>query len=205
MFLSADSTVTEIVVVAASDVIDAAYGRLDGDSALAFSAGATFDVRGVRASVDVRYRYLQTAGVFVTYEEGFGAGAEPARLLVGGLELRPLFLGRFLQGYETLHPRLDLLVDSLAFELGAFVGQPAQQSFGEVAGLSFGVGLELPLLPRAAGPYIALRGAVRWSREALSAADNATIDVIACVLTLAVGWQAIFGTHAIDMGDRRYR
>ena len=178
---------------------DSSYGRLDGDSALAVSGGAAFDVHGVRASLDLRYRYLQTAGVFLTYEEGFGAGSEPARLGVGGFELRPLFLGRYLTNLETFHPRLDMLVDSFALEVGAFVGQPAARDFGDVAGLSFGVGFELPLLPRASGPFIALRGSIRWSREALSAADPTNIDVIACVLTVALGWQAIFGGHLANI------
>ena len=187
-------------VVAAGD---ATYGRIDGDSALAFSAGAAFDVRGVRGSVDLRYRYLQTAGIFATYEEGFGAGAEPARLVLGGLELRPLFLGRWLQGLETFHPRLDILLDSFAIEVGGFAGQKAGGNFGDAAGLSFGIGLELPLLPRANGPFIGVRAAVRWSREALSAADTTTVDVRAFVVTVAIGWQALFGSHVVDLGDPR--
>ena len=198
MFLADVAMASDAVVVvseARRNDADASYGRLDGDSAMAVSAGATFDVRGVRASLDVRYRYIQTVGVFVTYEEGFNAGAEPVRLGVAGFELRPLFLGRYLEGLETSHPRLDMLLDSFALEVGAFVGEPAARNFGDVAGLSFGVGFELPLLPRASGPFIALRGGVRWSREALSAATPATIDVIACVLNVAVGWQAIFGGH----------
>ena len=176
---------------------DGSYGRLDGDSALAVSAGAAFDVHGVRGSLDLRYRYMQTAGVFVTYEEGFGAGSEPLRVGVAGFELRPLFLGRYLSNLETLHPRLDMLLDSFALEIGGFVGQPAARNFADVAGLSFGVGFELPLLPRASGPFLALRGAVRWSREALSGAAPTTIDVIACVLTVSLGWQAIFGGHVV--------
>ncbi|HEY2369903.1 MAG TPA: hypothetical protein VGH87_26065 [Polyangiaceae bacterium] len=185
-------------------MVDTSYGRLDGDSAIAFSAGAAFDVRGVRASLDVRYRYLHSAGIFVTYEEGFGAGAEPLRLIVSGFELRPLFLARFLQNKELGAPRVDLLIDSIALELGAFVAQPAFGSFGDSAGLSFGLAAELPFLPRAASPFIAVRAAFRWSREALSAADSSTVDVRAFVLTVAFGYQAVFGTHVIDVGDVRH-
>jgi hypothetical protein len=184
-------------------MVDNAYGRLDGDSAIAFSLGAAFDVRGARASVDVRYRYLHSAGIFLGYEEGFGAGSEPLRVGIAGLELRPLFLGRFLQNKELGAPRLDLLIDSLALELGAFVAQPAGGDFGHVAGLSFGLGLELPLLPKAAGPFLAVRAAVRWSREALSAADTTSVDVTVVVVTVAIGWQAIFGSHTVDVGDVR--
>jgi hypothetical protein len=159
----------------------------------------------VRGSVDLRYRYLQTAGIFLTYEEGFGAGAEPVRLGVAGLELRPLFLGRWLDGHELGLPRLDMLIDSIALELGGFVGQPAGGNFGNAAGLSFGLGLEVPFLKRASGPFLALRAALRWSREALSAADTTTVDVRAFVFTVALGWQGIFGTHLVDLGDEPRR
>jgi hypothetical protein len=184
---------------------DTSYGRLAGDSAIAGSLGAAIDARGVRGAVDLRYRYLQTAGIFVTYEEGFGAGAEPLRLLLAGLELRPLFLGRFLEGLEIGVPRLDLLIDSIGFELGAFAGQPAFGGFGDSAGLSFGLGLELPLLPQPSGPMIAVRAALRWSREALSAAEPTSVDVEAFVVTVAFGWQQTFGAHVVDVGDERSR
>ena len=183
--------------------VDTSYGRLAGDSAIAGSLGAAIDVRGVRGAVDLRYRYLQSAGIFVDYEDGFGEGSEPLRLLVAGFELRPLFLARYLQGHELGSPRLDLLIDSLALELGAFVGQPALGGFGDSAGLSFGLGLELPLLPRASGPMLSLRAAIRWSREALSAADPTSVDVEAFVFTVAIGWQQTFGSHVVDVGDER--
>lgn len=207
MLLLADASL--VAAICASETVfvpksvDTSYGRLDGDSAIAFSVGGAFDVRGVRGSLDLRYRYLHSAGIFLTYEEGFGARAEPLRLALAGFELRPLFLARFLQGHELGTPRLDLLIDSIAIELGAFVGQPATRGFGDAAGFSFGLGAEFPLLPHAAGPFIALRGAFRWSREALSAADATTVDVRAFVFTVSFGWQAIFGTHVIDIDDVR--
>jgi hypothetical protein len=185
-------------------MVDTSYGRLDGDSAIAFSAGAAFDVRGVRGSLDVRYRYLHSTGIFVTYEEGFGAGAEPLRLILSGFEIRPLFLARFLQNKELGAPRVDLLIDSIALELGAFVAQPAFGNFGDSAGLSFGLAAEFPFLPRSASPFIRISAAFRWSREALSAADSSTVDVRAFVFTVAFGYQAVFGTHVIDIGDIRH-
>jgi hypothetical protein len=184
-------------------MVDTSYGRLEGDSAIAISAGAAFDVRGVRGAIDVRYRYLHSAGVFLGYEEGFGGGAEPLRLGIAGFELRPLFLARWLQGKEIGSPYLDLLIDSIGFELGAFVAQPEFGDFGSSAGLSFGIGLEFPFLPHAWGPFLAVHAAFRWSREALSAADTTTVDVRAFVVTVAFGYQAVFGSHVIDMGDVR--
>ena len=77
-------------------------------------------------------RYLETAGLFLTYEDGaiFGNAAEPVRVLAGGLELRPLFLGRWLTGRELGNARLDLALDSLGLELGGFFAQPQAGSFG---------------------------------------------------------------------------
>jgi hypothetical protein len=188
---------------AVGPIVDTSYGRLDGDSAFVVEAGAAFDVRGVRGAIDVRYRYLQSAGIFLGYEEGFGGGAEPLRLALAGFELRPLFLGRFLKGMEIGWPRLDLLIDSIGFEVGAFVAQPAFGNFGSSAGLSFGLGAEFPLLPQATTPFIAVRAALRWSREALSAADSTTVDVRAFVVTVTFGFQGIFGGHVVDVGDVR--
>ncbi len=205
MFLLAESLAVVLAAGAglSESMVDASYGRLDADSAIAISGGAAIDVRGVRGALDLRYRYLHSAGIFLTYEEGFGGRSEPLRLGVAGFELKPLFLARFLQGGELGSPRIDLFIDSLSIELGAFVAQPAGRNFGAVGGLSFGFGLEFPLLPHIAGPFIAIRGALRWSREALSAAESTNVDVRAFVFTIAFGWEATFGTHVIDIGDVR--
>jgi len=184
-------------------VVDTSYGRLDGDSAIAFSAGAAIDARGARGVFDLRYRYLHSAGIFVTYEDGFGAGSEPLRLGIAGLELRPLFLARFLQQSESGSPRLDLAIDSFGIELGAFVAQPANGDFGDGYGLSLAFAFEIPILPHIDGPFVALRAGLRWSHQGLSAADSSTVDVRAFVFTIAFGWQATFGTHVIDVGDVR--
>ncbi|HSQ63962.1 MAG TPA: hypothetical protein VLM85_12140 [Polyangiaceae bacterium] len=200
MLLPISSLVT---MLACADVGDTSYGRLDGDVALAFSAGAAASARGVSGALDLRFRYLQTAGLFATYEEGFGAGAEPLRVLTGGIELRPLFLGRFFEGLELGSPYADLLIDSLAFDVGAFVAQPTGGPFADVAGLSFGVGLELPWLGKASSPFVGVRAAVRWSREALSAADPTTVDVLGFAVTLVIGYQGLFGAHVVDVGDTR--
>lgn len=157
----------------------------------------------MRGAIDVRYRYLQSAGIFLGYEEGFGAGSEPLRLAIAGFEVRPLFLARFLRGAEIGWPRVDLLIDSIGFELGAFVAQPAFGDFGSSAGLSFGLGAEFPFLPQATSPFLAVRAALRWSREALSAADTTTVDVRAFVVTVAFGFQGVFGGHMVDVGDVR--
>jgi len=200
MLLPISSLAAMLACAAAGDT---SYGRLDGDVALAASAGAAASVRGFSGVLDLRFRYLQTAGIFTTYEESFGAGAEPLRVFTGGIELRPLFLGRFFQDLELGSPHLDLLMDSLSFDVGAFVAQPAGGAFADVAGFSFGIGLELPWLGRASSPFIGVRAALRWSQEALSAAQPATVDVLGFSVMLVIGYQGLFGAHMVDQGDLR--
>src|SRR4051812_22937377 len=82
---------------------DTSHGRIDGDLSASAGLGATFGPRGPRAAADLRLRYLWTAGIYVTYEDGplFGSAAEPRRVFGTGLELRPLFLARWLQGLDS--------------------------------------------------------------------------------------------------------
>lgn len=182
---------------------DTAYGRIDGDLSVVGGAGATFGPRGPRATADVRLRYLWTAGLFATYEDGalVSSGAEPRRALATGMELRPLFLGRWLRGLETGHPHLDLALDSLGLELGAVFLQPAGASFGQRPGLQFGLGLEVPILPRASGPIVGLHGGVRWSDRALGADDRLGPADRAAYFTVTLAFQHVFGGHLVDLGD----
>src|SRR5215831_13531181 len=78
--------------------VDPSYGRIDGDIDVVVGAGAVFAPRGPRGEAELRLRYLETAGVLVTFEDALGSSAEPARALTTGLELRPLFLARWLRG-----------------------------------------------------------------------------------------------------------
>jgi hypothetical protein len=184
---------------------DTSYGRFDGDVAVALGAGVSAGPRGARAALDARLRYLSTAGVFVTYEDGplLRSGAEPRRVLATGIELRPLFLARWAKSRETGIARLDLLIDSLALELGAAFVQPEGRPLFARPGLSAGVGLELPLLPRASGPLVGVHGGVRFSDAALSGGPVRGPSDRALYITLVLGWQQIFGAHVVDLGDRR--
>lgn len=183
---------------------DGSYGRFDGDLAIAGAAAMTFGARGPRAGADVRLRYLSTAGLFGSYEDGsvFGA-SEPRRVLAFGAELRPLFLGRWASGLELGSPRLDLLVDSFALELGAVLAQPDTGRFGSRAGLQVGLGVELPFFAQASGPFLGLHAGARWSERALSGGPSDGPSDHALFFTVAVGWQQLFGGPIVDLGDRR--
>jgi len=183
---------------------DPSRGRVDGDVSVAVGAGIAVASSGARAGADLRARYLETAGVFATYEDGavIGAKVDPVRVVAAGLEVRPLFLFRWLKGFETSRARFDLAVDSMGLELGAVFSQPAGAAFASVAGLQAGAGVELPMLPSATGPWIELHGGVRWSDDALGSGEvHGPVDRSA-YLVVTLAWHQVFTVHVVDVGDR---
>jgi hypothetical protein len=189
---------------AAADAKDTAYGRIDGDLAVVLGAGATLGPRAPRATLDARFRYIQTAGVFFTYEDGpiWASSAEPRRAFATGIELRPLFLARWLRGLESGEPRLDLTIDSLALELGAVFSQPEGKSFGSRPGLQAGLGLEVPIFAKASGLFLGLHGGARWSDASLSGGPSQGASDRSLYLAVTLSWQQIFGGHVVELGDR---
>jgi hypothetical protein len=190
------------VVLGAGD--DPSHGRIDGDLSLVMGAGGAVVPGGARAEAEFRFRYLETAGIFATYEDGplVHSGAEPLRVLCGGLELRPLFLFRWLKGFETSRGRLDLAVDSIGLELGAAFLQPSGASFASASALEAGVGLELPIFEVATGPWVGLHGGVRWSDAALSSGQVRGPDDRSAYLDITLAWHQGFVAHVVDVGDR---
>jgi len=183
------------------------YGRLEGDVTLVAGLGAVVAARGGRAEGELRLRYLETVGAFASYEDGalVGSAAEPTRVLTAGLELRPLFLGRWLTGRELQRARVDLVLDSLGLELGATFAQPAGTSFASSAGLQAGLGLEVPILARATGPWLGLHAGVRWSEAALGSGVVANADDRSGFVAITLAWHQVVVTHLVDVGDRAPR
>jgi hypothetical protein len=210
MRLACSAAAASLVALSAGDGwadrgrVDATYGRVDGDIGLVFGAGIVVAPRAPRAETEIRIRYLETAGLFATYEEGsaFGSASEPQRAVMMGLEVRPLFLVRWLRGHEFEQARADLTLDSIGFELGAFLQQPAGAGFASSRGMEVGVGIELPILERATGPWIGLRGTLRWSDATLASGFVEGADGRQATLTLTLAWHQILSTHIVDVGDR---
>jgi hypothetical protein len=191
----------------AEGVIDPSYGRVQGDLTLVLGLGATVAEGGVRAEGELRVRYLESLGVFAAYEDGppVDAAAEPARLLVGGLEVRPLFLYRWLQGKEMSRAWLDLAIDSFGVELGAFAMQPQGTPFGSQAGVQAGLGIELPLMADATGLWIGLHGGVRWSESELTTGVVNGPDDRSAFLSITLAWHQVIVAHVVDVGDEAPR
>jgi hypothetical protein len=180
-----------------------AGGRIDGDTTLGLGAGCVIATGGPSVEADIRVRYLDSAGLFATYEDSrlIGAAGEPLRLLGAGFEIRPLFLARWLQGLETGSARVDLAIDSLGIEIGGLLYQPAGGSLGSRSGLELGLGVELPVLTTATGPWIGIHGGVRWSEAALAGDLVQGPDDRSFYIALTVAWHQVVGAHLIDMGD----
>jgi hypothetical protein len=163
--------------------------------------------RGPRAEGELRLRYLESAGVFAAYEDGaiLGSAAEPERVLVAGVELRPLFFFRWLQGRETSRAGLDLVVDSIGLEVGATFAQPRGDSFASSPGVQVGLGLEVPLFATATGPWLGVHGGLRWSDDALAYGVVRGADDRAAYLAVTLSWHQVLVTHLVDVGDRAPR
>ncbi len=142
---------------------DGVYGRLDADLALSVgvSGGAVTNDRVHPAwtgsvSLELRARILDSGGVFAVGEwrpEG------DSRAVVG-VDIRPLFLPRFLLGAETGSQWVDLLIDSLGLDLGAAMG-PFDREAG--VGLAIGFGVDVPLfVPERTSGGVFLRLGARY-------------------------------------------
>ena len=156
---------------AADDDGDGLYGRFDGDVWLsaAVGGGAVFGDGETRdaGTVELRARFLDSVGPFA-YVQGDGSFGDASRWRVGGgLELRPLFLARFLTGNSIGQEWADVFLDSLSIELGVValaLGEPTSGARGaQQASAAFvlGTGLDLPIL---LGDWrVALRVGLRWT------------------------------------------
>ena len=182
---------------------DTTYGRIEGDVAFVLGAGVTVAPRGPRGVVDLRVRYLETIGLFVDYEDAplLASASDPRRVFSGGLELRPLFLARWLTGNETTRGRFDLTLDSAAFELGGAVIQPTGASFSPRPAMQVGLGVEVPILAQATGPWIGIHGGIRWSDAALSDGRVDAPADRAAYLSLTLAWHQLVMAHVVDAGD----
>lgn len=172
---------------------DVHYGRADGDVGLVFAAGTTLAPRGPRGAVDVRFRWVDTLGVYVGYEDSLGSTADPKRLVGFGLEVRPLYRLRTRSGTETGLARLDLMIDSIGLELGTFFSQPRGAQLGARPGLQLGLGLEIPVFASATGIWLGVHGGVRWSDSALAGDEIRGPADRSAYLTFSLAWHQIFG------------
>lgn len=164
---------------------DGLYGRFDGDvwlSAAIGGGGAIGDGASRAAgTLELRARFLDSVGpfAFVQGDGPFAAGT--TWRIGGGLELRPLFLARFLTANTFGYEWLDVFLDSFGLELGVVVLSPDQRARG---GLVLGTGLDVPIL--LGGLRIALRVGVRWTHvDHLSSGVQNDVTVLGALVVSA--------------------
>lgn len=149
---------------------DGVYGRLDGNLAVAGSAGAELESGQARGSLRLSLHYLWTAGLYGRYSDAFGQGGERAERVASlGVDLRPLFLPRFALDLEQGPAWVDLTLDSLSLTAGAYFAEPRGRDFGAERGFETGLGFGLPLSGAARGPWLEARAERRFADRGSSA------------------------------------
>ncbi len=143
---------------------DGVYGRLDGNLALALSAGAELEAGEPRGALKLSAHYLWTAGVYARYSDAFGSADKRAlRVASFGVDVRPLFLPRFALDLQHGPALLDLALDSLSLNAGAYFAQPQRRDFGDERGFETGIGIGLPFFGEARGPWLEARAERRFA------------------------------------------
>jgi len=187
---SAIACAAVLVASSAHAAGDTTYGRVEGAVEVSPGLGATLASYGARPTFELRGRYLSMAGAFLTYEEGFAKSADPRRLVSTGIEVRPLFMARWLRGLEVGQATLDLFVDSLGLELGVFFADPPGRGFGSRMGLQASLGLELPLFGRAEGLFLTAHGGGRFS-DGWAASEPSSGSDRSAFVTFGLAWHEL--------------
>lgn len=155
---------------------DGVYGRFDGSLTLAASLGAELESSDPRGALKLTAHYLWTAGVYARYSDAFGgSGERPARVASLGIDVRPLFLPRFALDLEHGPAILDLTLDSLSLNAGAYFAEPLGKSFGDERGFEAGLGFGVPLCGEARGAWLEARAERRFADRG----DNAWLFTVA--------------------------
>jgi hypothetical protein len=190
------------LVPASARAADGLYGRFDGDLELQVSAGTAFAEGGPSLAAGFAALYLSTVGVYVQYTDALGSGGPlVARSVATGLHVAPLFLARYASNGERGPAHLDLFLDSFAFEVGTFWDQPRGGAWASRPGLELALGVAVPILGRATGPYVGLRAALRWRDADLASPGGADVLDRGALLSLTLGWHHVVLTHLVDAGD----
>ena len=185
---------------------DGAEGRLEGDLDLSIGAGAAITKSAPALAARAALTFASVAGLYSGYLDTFDAkDAVFARQLTAGVTLKPIFWGRFSKALTTGSPRADLLIDSLILELGAVWSSPPGRAMESDPGVEMAVGLGFPILDRASGPFIELRGAFRLRPIDLDGRSGVDVLDSGALVSLTLTWHQIVNAHIIDAGDRATR
>lgn len=183
---------------------DGSYGRLEGDLAFVGGVGGGVVAKSGRPllSGDVRLRYLEAAGATFSYEEADALGradtGDLRRAFLAGVELRPLFPIRFLKAKETGDRFFDMVLDSIALDVGAFWAV-REGSGSRRPGIATGLAVEAPITGRATGLWLRLSGSLRWASPTLEGDDDPAGRMV--VFGLGLAWHHTFAAGLVQRGD----
>jgi hypothetical protein len=185
---------------------DGAYGRYDGDLDLRLGAGVAIMQEGPALSATASALLLSSAGVYVHYLDAFDDARRVPRSISAGLVIEPMFLARTAFNLQIGSGRLDLAIDSFAIGLGAYWTIPRLPTNPmNEPGLEFSLGFALPFLPRASGPVLAVRGALRASPAAMSGYETFGLVEQGAFLSITLAWRQLVQAHIVDARDRAVR
>jgi hypothetical protein len=151
---------------------DGDYGRFRGDMALSAALGGgivTHAPAGGLFLSEFRARYLDMAGLLIApeYRTQNSSFNEPSHFRLSiAVDVRPLFLARFLRGDETGNAFADLLIDSIGVDVGTTIRFYDSGAInGPDAGFLFGTGFDIPLvIEQAHGTFGFLRFEARYTQ-----------------------------------------
>jgi hypothetical protein len=149
---------------------DGVYGRFDGDLNMGLGFGVEQASEATLGRFELAAHYFSVSGLRASLAQALANG-ELERNLAIVAEVKPLFVARWVNGFETGPGYLDLIIDSLMLGGGVFWQEPTGRSFGE-RGFQASLGLGLPVFGKAAGLWLERYAAMPRPLELLSFIDQ---------------------------------
>jgi hypothetical protein len=146
------------------------YGRLGGNTDASLKLGGLISHSRLSASVGASAHYYSLLGITGDYSESLADDAGQRLSFSVGSELRPLFLPRWLLGKQSGPAWLDLALDSICVGFGAYFSKVAAPD-EDTRGVWMSLGMGLPVIGRASGPWLELRALRRWPDLDTTGAD----------------------------------
>ncbi len=168
---------------------DGVYGRFNGDLSYRFALGVDLDfgTETARPLIQGDLVFYHSVGVYGAFAERIAPRDALQRSVSLGLTFTPLFLLRWSSARESGFAFWDLTLDSLGLAAGVQLAEPRYAAFAREPGFEVGFLLGLPLLARANGPWLRLRGNLVTGRPPLP--DQERVEG---ALWLSLGWEGFF-------------
>lgn len=182
---------------AQSETADGVYGRLDGDIVLEPQLGATYSRNAALPELGVAAAYLSTIAMHLRYADSkllLNSVEHNRQITSLDFELRPLFMARWSEAWETGPAWLDLTLDSWLLGMGVFWDHDRNERT-LLRGAELLTGFGVPLLATNNGPWLRATAALR-----LAEGPRFTFETHAAY-TLSLGWNLAINSGLHDDTD----